>query len=337
MRRRYLAGWGLALAVLALAAPASAHRMRPSHLSLSPATEGGWDIVWSVAFARGKPLPLELVLPARCARKGRVSAADSDTVHATRWRVDCGAKGLRGATVRVEGLTEAGTDVVVSVKDAPGEARTVVLNADRPAFEVGATTSGPGTGALAFVPIGVKHILLGADHLLFVLGLVVLVGRRRRMLLSTITSFTLAHSITLALAATGTVAFPTRAVEAIIALSILLLAWELTQPRVAGGSWTARLPWVFAFVCGLLHGFGFAGALSQIGLPAGQVPASLLLFNVGVELGQLAFVAAVLLVVAAGRWALPASRRWARPAAAYGLGGVSAYWVIQRATPLILG
>jgi hydrogenase/urease accessory protein HupE len=187
--------------------------------------------------------------------------------------------------------------------------------------------------AIGFLRLGVEHILGGIDHLLFVLCLVLLVDGAKR-LLATITAFTLAHSVTLALATLGLVRVPSRPVEASIALSIVLLAVELVRRFRGEEGTTVRRPWLVSFLFGLLHGLGFAGALSEIGLPAGDIPLALFLFNVGVELGQIAFVAVVLGVLAIGRrlirrgaFALP---RWAPLVPAYGIGCVSAAWLFER-------
>jgi hypothetical protein len=185
----------------------------------------------------------------------------------------------------------------------------------------------------AYTVLGIEHILGGVDHLLFVLALLLLVRGLGR-LVATVTAFTVAHSVTLAAATLGFVHVPSAPVEATIALSILFLASELARQQLAGGAsradLTARFPWVVAFSFGLLHGFGFAGALSEIGMPAKAVPLALLFFNVGVELGQLAFIAAVLAVGwGFRRAALVAPRGWPR-AAAYGIGSVAAFWFVQR-------
>lgn len=314
-------------ALVTAAPPARAHELRPSHLILTPRGGGLVDVVFQIALAQGRPLPLAAHLPERCRPLAEPIVTPSLTARTLRWTVDCGPDGLADAVVRVDGLREAGTDVLVSTPHG-----TTVLHPDTPARAL----PGPGGASVAaYLGIGVEHILLGPDHLLFVLGLLLLVGRRLRALLATITAFTLAHSVTLALAVLGLVTFPTRAVEAVIALSILLLAWELLQPASAGRSLAAAAPWAFALVCGLLHGFGFAGALADVGLPADRVPAALVLFNVGVELGQLAFVAAVVLL---GRLLGPLLRaRGAglRHAAVYSMGGVAAFWFVSRAWPIV--
>ena len=317
------------VALWVLAATAHAHEMRPSRLAIEPAADGTTRVTWVVGRARGQPMPLSLVLPEHCAATRPKVVVESETAVTERWPVDCGARGLAGSTIRVEGLSRTGTDVVADVGG-----RRFVLDARGPSLRVPdatATSETDTASAWAFLPIGVEHILFGPDHLLFVLGLLLVVGRRWRTLLTTITAFTVAHSVTLALAATGAVVVAQRAVEATIALSILVLARELLPARgEARPTLATRAPWVFALVCGLLHGFGFAGALVGVGLPEGQLLGAVLLFNLGVELGQLAFVCAMLVL---GR--LLRELSWARPVLVYAMGSVAAFWLLDRVVPIL--
>jgi len=180
-----------------------------------------------------------------------------------------------------------------------------------------------------YLSLGVEHILLGIDHLLFVLALL-LITRGTWLLVETVTAFTIAHSITLALATLGSVHIPTAPIEALIALSIMFVAVEVVHLHDGRESLTARMPWIVAFAFGLLHGLGFASALSEVGLPAGHVPSALLFFNIGVEIGQLAFIAAVLgfvSLVGRIRFARP---RWAALTTPYAIGSVAVSWVIER-------
>ena len=177
--------------------------------------------------------------------------------------------------------------------------------------------------------LGVDHILSGFDHLTFVLALLLIVSGARRLLI-TVTAFTLAHSITLAAATLGVLWVPGPPVEAVIALSILFLANELIKVNRGEASLTARNPWVVAFAFGLLHGFGFAGALGEIGLPQNEVPLALLMFNVGVEIGQLLFVAVVLVGLLLVKRLHDNWPVWLRQVPAYGIGGISAFWLIER-------
>jgi HupE / UreJ protein len=191
-----------------------------------------------------------------------------------------------------------------------------------------------GSGSIAdaarrYVGLGIEHILLGIDHLLFVFGLLLLV-RGPWMLIKTITAFTLAHSITLALATLGFVAVPSRPVDAAIALSIVFLGAEILRARQGRPGLAARRPWVVAFAFGLLHGLGFAGALTALGLAPGEIPLALLFFNVGVEIGQLLFVGACLALAWALRQLQVSWPRWAVPLPAYAIGTIAAFWFIER-------
>lgn len=329
MRRLLLVTAGLLLCASTLTPrTATAHEMRPSLFELSPRGDGRVDVRFRIGFARGVAMPLTARLPAHCADVVAPVVVETPPVRTLRWVADCGEAGLSG-TVAVDGLGRTGTDVIVR---AP--AGTVVLRPSTPEAELpDARGAASGMDAVAaYVGIGVEHIWLGPDHLLFVLGLMLLVGWRPRQLLATVTAFTVGHSVTLALATLGVVDLPTRAVEAVIALSIVVLAAELVRPGAP--SRAARAPWVFAVVCGLLHGFGFAGVLGDVGLPPDAIPAALLGFNVGVEVGQLAFVA-VLLV--AGAAATRAGLARGRPALVYAMGAIGAFWVWDRATPILTG
>src|SRR5690606_27620473 len=225
--------------------------------------------------------------------------------------VDCHGRGLGELTIA--GLRHHPVDVVVRIRWSDDRERTLVLHGDDDHATLGDGTVGQSTAGLlgTYLALGVEHILIGIDHVLFVLGLLLLVGLRKR-LLAAITGFTLAHSLTLAASTLGWAALPQGPVEACIALSIVLLACELVHERP---TLTRRLPGVVAFVFGLLHGFGFAGALQEIGVPPDRAPLALLGFNLGVELGQLAIIAAAGLVGLAAR-RLPHPQRW-RLLAAY--------------------
>jgi hydrogenase/urease accessory protein HupE len=203
---------------------------------------------------------------------------------------------------------------------------TAALRADAPELVIPTSPTGLAV-ARSYVALGVEHIAEGLDHLAFVLGLVLLVGANRR-LLAAVTAFTLAHSITLALASLRLVLLPARLVEALIALSIVLLAVEIVELPPSSGA--RRSPWAFAFGFGLLHGFGFARGLADIGLPANDIPVALLSFNVGVELGQLGFVALVLLAGACLQGVLSSRLRLDRRSAAYAIGALGAFWTCQR-------
>ena len=245
--------------------------------------------------------------------------------------------GLAGQTISIEGLSTTSTDVLVRVESLDGATQTERLSPTSTAFVVQAA---PGAGEVAatYLRLGIEHILFGFDHLLFVLALVILVRDWRRVAL-TVTAFTIAHSITLAAATLDLVNVPGPPVEASIALSIVLVAVEIVNARRGMPSVTARWPWLIAFCFGLLHGFGFAGALAEVGLPHHAIPIALLFFNLGVEAGQLFFVAAVLTV--GGLFRLAIAFRFERAlvertanridvTAAYAIGTTAAYWLIER-------
>jgi hydrogenase/urease accessory protein HupE len=236
--------------------------------------------------------------------------------------------GLTGKRITIDGLGDVLSDALVRIIRLDRTEQTIRLSAREPAFTIEAVP-GHMEVAMTYTALGIEHILLGVDHLLFVLALLIIVRSGRR-LMTTITAFTLAHSITLAAATLGLVHVPSPPVEAIIALSIVFVAAEIVHGHLGKPGLTARKPWIVAFTFGLLHGFGFAGALSEVGLPQHAIPIALLFFNVGVEIGQLLFISVVLtvmLIVQRTRLRAPA---WAWRLPPYAIGGIAAFWVIQR-------
>src|SRR5262245_37790650 len=310
------------------------HPLDPALLEIWEGQDQGIEVLWRLPLTQPTDAPLVPVLPARCRVVSTPSLSQSGTHVTQRWSVTCGPHTLMGERIGVEGLHARKTDALLRVHLADGRVLQAVLRGDAPFF-----TLPQRAGLLQvvhdYVALGIEHILTGGDHLLFVLGLVLLVhGRRRR--LWTLTAFTLGHSVTLSLAVLGVVHIPPQPVEALIAASIFAVAVELTRERDVS-PW--RSPRNLAFGFWLLHGLGFAGALAQVGLPAGEIPLALFSFNCGIEVGQLLFVGALLLARAAARAAFGARPLpWlAAPARlpAYGIGALSAYWVIERAWGLI--
>jgi hydrogenase/urease accessory protein HupE len=224
------------------------------------------------------------------------------------------------------------TDVLVRLVRTDSSVQVARLTPSAPAFVVEATPRSLDV-ARAYTVLGVEHILGGIDHLLFVLGLMLIV-RSRWLLVKTITAFTVAHSVTLGAATLGWVHVPQPPVEAVIALSIVFLARELARQRHGRAGLVERYPWIVAFIFGLLHGFGFAGALREVGLPQTEIPLALFTFNIGVELGQLMFVGAVLMALAALRRILLRLPAWMYAAPAYGIGSMATFWWLQRMAPL---
>ena len=317
---------GLA-AMLAPALNAWAHEARPAYLQITEIAPDRYDVLWRTPLVAGMPLPVVLKLPDGVRDLTDPSAREFPDSVVERRLIE---GGLAGKRVEFVGLRDTTTDVLVRVQLADGAHATALVHPSQPWIEV-VGSQGPLAVLGAYVQHGVAHILLGYDHLLFVLALMLIV-RSTRVLVWTITAFTIAHSITLALATLGVVHVPGPPVEATIALSILLLAAEILNVQRGRPSLTASWPWVVAFSFGLLHGFGFAGALTAIGLPKNDVPLALFAFNVGVELGQLAFIAVVLGVLAlARRVTLPRSlTEPALPVASYAIGTLAAFWFVER-------
>jgi hypothetical protein len=318
---------GAVLAAAVCSAPAVAHRLSPAFFGLTETAPNTFDVQWKVSISGGLAAVLEPRVPDGCSLTEGVRTYVVDDVRLQHGALSC-PDGLGGKTFTVNGLDQTQTDVLLRVDYLDGTASnqrltpwaaTVTIPERASALEVVRT----------YTVLGIEHILLGWDHLLFVLALLLIVKGVGR-LVATVTAFTVAHTVTLGAATLGFVHVPSAPVEAVIALSILFLASELARQRAGAGNLTQRFPWVVAFSFGLLHGFGFAGALSEIGIPQQAVPLALLFFNVGVELGQLLFIAAVfgfgwLVRLSAVR--VPAI--WPR-AVAYGVGGVAAFLVVER-------
>jgi hydrogenase/urease accessory protein HupE len=325
--RRLLAALALLLGLLA--GPAAADEFKPAYLQLSERGAGRYDVLWKVpALDEATVLKLKPEFPpgSRDVTQRRASFADGASV--VRWQVEVPG-GLAGKRIVFPGMATTRVDVLVRLVRADGSEQLGRLLPSEPQFTV-AAAPGPHEVARAYTLLGVEHILMGVDHLLFVLALVMLVSGTKRLLV-TVTAFTLAHSITLALATLGVIHVPGPPVEATIALSIVFVASEVVQGLRGQAGLAARQPWLVAFSFGLLHGLGFAGALAEVGLPAGSIPLALLFFNIGVEIGQLLFIAAV--IALARLLVRLAGARDLRPALivpAYAIGAIASFWVIER-------
>jgi len=304
-----------------------AHEVRPGYLALRQTGAESFDVLWKVP-ARGQlRLSLDARLPENCRDQVPPSSRFGGGASTERRSVVCPG-GLTDGTIAIDGLTGTLTDVLVRIERADGTTLVTRLSPAEPSFVVEAAPSAMKV-VKTYLGLGVEHILLGIDHLLFVLALLILVDGRRR-LVGTITAFTLAHSLTLGAATLGFVNIPQTPVEAVIALSIVFVAGEIVHTRQGRPGVTQRWPWIVAFIFGLLHGFGFAGALTEIGLPAQAVPLALLFFNVGVEVGQLLFVAACLVLAAVAVRTAIRTPAWAWRVPAYGIGSLATYWMIER-------
>jgi hydrogenase/urease accessory protein HupE len=316
-----------------LARSASAHGMAPALLEIEELAEHRLAVSWKIPMLQLTGVTLTPVLPPECIRDSaadETSAIDSVTA---RWVVRCDAQGLVGRTVGVEGLTTGQTDALVRVTLADGHVVQAVLRASEPHLTIPAR---PGRLDVlrSYGALGVEHILTGVDHLLFIGGLLLLVGGGRR-LLQTITAFTAGHSVTLSLAALGIAAMPSRLAEVAIAGSVFILAVELARPTRSTPSLLRRLPWVMAGLFGLLHGLGFAGALAEVGLPVGEIPSALCAFNVGIEAGQLAFVGALLAIGWSVQQVEILRTQRLQRVPVYVMGSLASLWLLERTAALV--
>lgn len=317
-----------ALICLTYSGSAEAHRLQPAYLEITEQNAGTFNVLWKRPLVGNKPMDIYPVFPKSCSNLTEPVLIPADAAVLERWLVDCGEGGLSSKSILIDGLKKTVTDTLLRVEMADGSMHTSVLRPDSPSFFVPEKPSKMQVAG-SYLGLGVEHILGGFDHLLFVLGLLLIV-RSTSLLVKTITAFTLAHSMTLASAALGFVHVPQTPVEAVIALSILFLATELAKQHRGELGLTSKAPWLVALSFGLLHGFGFAGALSEIGLPQTDIPLALLFFNVGVEAGQLIFVALVLAVQILIKRFTVKSPVWVNQLPAYAIGSLAAFWFIQR-------
>lgn len=326
----------LLLCLTALAAPraAHAHALEPGYAEMQDMGGNTWQVFWRQPDVAGRPMAIALQLPVSCTGAAPPAPEFDGRAWSSRWVVNCPA-GLTGQVIAVPGLDAQTTDVLLRI--APqGEAAIIArLTPELLSFAVPARQT-TFEVMRSYFALGVEHILGGIDHLLFVFALLVLVPDLRR-LIGAVTAFTVAHSITLAAASLGVLNIPGPPVEAVIALSIVFLAVEIIKREEGVPRLSERRPWLISFPFGLLHGLGFAGALAEIGLPPGDIPAALLSFNLGVEAGQLAFILAVLALAALiGRILSTDLRHIQRPGhvgalvMGYGIGNVATVWLAQR-------
>ncbi|MBP1611678.1 MAG: hypothetical protein H6Q01_341 [Acidobacteria bacterium] len=332
---RALLGFLALPALLPLAAPpAWAHEARPGFLELRETGPETYSLLWKKPTGGEVEIQIAPVVPEGC----RLVTPDRQQMTPgaliVRGTLQCRG-GIAGKSLAIAGLEATISDVLVRVHHADGRLESHLLRPTSPAVALGAATSGLAR-AVGYLQLGIQHIVLGVDHLLFVLGLLLIV-RDRWMLVKTISAFTVAHSITLAIATLGYASAPLPPLNAAIALSILFLGPEIVRSWRGETSFTIRHPWVVAFAFGLLHGFGFASGLTALGLPQAEIPLALLLFNVGVELGQLAFVLLFLLLERSFRVLEIDWPRWAEALPGYAVGSLGAFWTIQRAVVLFGG
>ncbi|MBM6584080.1 HupE/UreJ family protein [Microvirga sp. BT689] len=316
----------VALATLLAPLPGRAHEVRPAYLDLREERPGEFSVLWKTPMLGEMRLALDPVFSGPVEAVTPVAGRTTGDAAVQTWRLR--ADNLRGQTLRIAGLETTLTDALVRVAFADGRTWVHRLTPWQPGVVIPTRPNVWGVAG-TYLALGVEHILMGIDHLLFVLVLLLLTTRMWQ-LIKTVTAFTVAHSITLGPATLGIVHVPSQPVEAVIALSIVFVAAEIVQARRGRAGLAAQMPWIVAFIFGLLHGFGFAGALSEVGLPEGHIPVALLFFNLGVEAGQLLFVAAVLAVMACATRIRVTWPRWAGLVPPYAIGSLATVWVIQR-------
>jgi hydrogenase/urease accessory protein HupE len=318
----------LFLGVFLFAPVGRAHESRPAYLEIKETAPGQYSVLWRTPVLAGMRLPLVLKIPDDVKNLKPPAVQELTDSLIERRSIDAGPNGLAGKRIEFVGLQLTITDVLVRLEMLDGRKWTTIARPSQPWVAIAASQSWwevMGT----YIVEGIRHILFGADHMLFVLGLLLIV-KDRWMLLKTVTAFTVAHSITLAIATLGYAQAPALPLNAAIALSILFLGPEIVRSWRGETSFTLRHPWVVAFAFGLLHGFGFASAMTSAGLPRQDLPLALLSFNVGVEVGQLGFVALVLAMersfpILEIRWP-----RWAQALPGYTVGTLGAFWTVQR-------
>lgn len=305
---------------------ASAHRFAPSLLEIRQLSESAFSVTWKTPMQKVSAVTMEPVFPADCEISSASPWIQEGTGVLMQMDLVC-AGGLVGKTLSVSGLGDNQSSSLLRLYLAQDIFHQAVFTATEPQFVVPAEGTA-GSVTMDYIELGAEHIWEGPDHLLFVMGLLLLVGWNRRLIL-TVTAFTVGHSVTLAMVTLGLFDYPVALVEFMIALSIYVLAVELAREDGGGVLW--RQPWWLAAGFGLLHGMGFAGALAETGLPQSNVPLALLAFNIGIELGQLAFIALLMVLLTTG------ARLWGvhrmtslRPLPIFVLGGLSAMWCIER-------
>ncbi len=332
--------------VAALASPVSAHRLAPAYLEILEQDDGSARVLWKTSRLVSRGGQLEPLLP--CPTLGETQRETQPTALLERWTMDCGDgdggvseekfKSLVGQRVAVHGYPGSRTDLLLHIELADGRVIRTILNARRPEFIVPARERALDV-ATSYLRFGALHLLSGFDHLLFVLGLLALLGTGRALLLA-ITAFTLGHSLTLAIVVLGPLSLPQAPVEIGIAATLVLLAHEVQRPEVRTQTLLGRHPGLMPFAFGLLHGLGFAGALLELGLPEQAIPLALFAFNLGIELAQLALVALALpLLILLARWRRRRRHdgpRWLAELPATAIGSFGVYWMLARASDWLL-
>lgn len=303
-----------------------ADELRPGYLELTQQDAQHWRMLWKAPVLGGLATRAHPELPPFCTQSPPVARLEGAALVAES-RLTC-RRDLAGSRVGLAGMEATFTDALLRIAPLERPVQAERLTRDNPTVVV-ATVPDRWEVARSYFVIGVEHIVTGWDHLLFVIALVLLLGRLGPVVKAA-TAFTVAHSLTLAGTTLGLIGLAQAPVEALIALSIVFLAVEIVKQRDGDQRLSERAPWVVAFFFGLIHGFGFAGALREIGLPEGDVPMALLTFNLGVEAGQLMIIVAVLGAILLTRRFAPERLRPATLAATYAIGTVASFWFIER-------
>jgi hydrogenase/urease accessory protein HupE len=314
------------LAALLAALPARADELRPGYLELTQQDARHWRMLWKAPVLGGLATRAQPEVPEFCTQSTPVARLEGASLVAES-RLTC-SRDLAGARIGLKGMEAAFTDALVRIAPLGRPVQAARLTPNETSIEV-ATVPDRWEVARSYFVIGVEHIVFGWDHLLFVIALVLLLGQLWSVVKAA-TAFTVAHSITLAGTTLGAFGLPQAPVEALIALSIVFLAVEIAKRDAISPRLSERIPWIVAFLFGLIHGFGFAGALREIGLPETEVPMALLTFNLGVEVGQLGIVAAVLAAIILARCLVPQALRPATLTATYAIGTIASFWFIER-------
>jgi hydrogenase/urease accessory protein HupE len=323
----------LLFSIAVAAAPAFSHELRPAFLQINEVEPSRYDVLWKTPAQGDMRLALNVILPSACRTLGEPRTTPVDGAVLQRWRSHCDG-GLPGKTLAIENLASSLTDVILRFEPLSASPKTLRLDGASPEVIIPDRQSA-GSVASTYFRLGVEHILFGFDHLLFVLCLLILVSGVKR-LLGAITAFTVAHSITLAATTFGWIHLASVPVEACIALSIVFLAAEILRTSRGSPSRIQRWPWAASFTFGLLHGFGFAAALREIGLPDDSVPAALLFFNLGVEVGQLLFIGVVLAAKLCWEKYRPQRGAWMSRMPPYLAGITASYWFVERSLRIFL-
>ena len=323
MMRRIVFG----LFLICLTGVSFSDEIRPGYLELKESSQDIFSVLWKVPAKGEKKLNLELQLPGSCIDKTQANSQLINGAYIQRWITVCDG-GLVEQSISITGLDTTNTDVLLRLELMGGISHSVQLTPTNRSYQV-PTEASPWQIVRTYTKLGTEHILLGVDHLLFVFALLLIVNNTKKLIL-TITAFTVAHSITLGAATLGFVHVPQKPVEAVIALSILFLAVEIVHGNQGRPGYAARWPWLVAFIFGLLHGFGFAGALAEVGLPERAIPLALIFFNIGVELGQLIFVFCVVVIsLLLHQMNQKVLVNRAKAVVTYGIGGLSSFWLIE--------